>query len=153
MQKRILFSAVASANTSTTTDLKYLVHLNPIFSLVLFVAWVENFTPNRQLRIIRNAKHRIHSTTVYTSILFLLAKIISTAKKSYLFPYCLYKSFCGVYRYLDSARYFSTAIFLGERNIARPPAPIRAWVWVGAMFWEAISRGTIFHGAIFLIPK
>ena len=79
-QKQHLFSAAASANTSTTTDLNYLVHLNPIFSLVLFVIWVGNFTPNRELRIIRNAKHRIHSTTVYASILFPLAKIISKAK-------------------------------------------------------------------------
>ena len=27
----------------------------------------------------------------------------------------------GVYRYLDSTRFFSTAIFLGERKIAPPP--------------------------------
>ena len=47
--KRNLLSAVASVNTSRTIDLKQLVQLNPIFSLVLFIVWVENFTLNRKL--------------------------------------------------------------------------------------------------------
>ena len=120
-QKRNLFSAGASANTSTTTDLKHLVHLNPIFLIVLFVAWVENFKPNRELKIIRNARHRIHSTTVYSSILFSLTKTISTAKNLIYF-HTVYTSVfsSGVYRCLDSARFFSTVFFRW----------IRAWVWV-----------------------
>ena len=143
--KRNLFSAVASANTSTTTDLKHLVHLNPIFSLVLFVVWVKNFTPNRQLRIIRNAKHRIHSTTVLLKYLFTLAKIISTAKNLIYFHTVYTGVFSsGVYRCLDSARFFSTAIFLDELGFG---------FGLGAIFWEAISRRTIFQGAIFLIPN
>ena len=129
-QKRNLFSAVARAYTSTTIDLKHLVQLNPIFSLVLFVVWVEYFTPNRQFRIERNAKHRIHSTTVYTSILFLLAKIISTAKNLIYFHTVYTGVFSsGAYRSLDYARFFSIAILLDERKIASPP--IRAWVRVG----------------------
>ena len=139
-QKRNLFSAVASANTSSTTDLKHLVHLNSIFSLVLFVVWVESFTPNRELRILRNAKHRIHSTTVIhccsTSILFTLAKTISTAKNLIYFHTVHTSVFSsGAYRCLDSARFFSTAIFLGELGLG---------FGLGAIFWEAISQGTIF---------
>ena len=143
-QKRNLLSAAASANTSTTTDLKHFVHLKLIFSLVLFVVWIENFTPNRQLRIIRNAKHRIHSTTVYTSILFLLAKIISKAKNLIYFHTVYTRVFSfGAYRCLDSAIYFSTAILLGERKIA---PQLGLGLGLGTIFWEAISRGTIFQG-------
>ena len=146
-----MFSAVTNANTSTTTDLKHLVQLNSIFSLVLLFVRVENFTPNREFRIIRNAKHRIHSTTVYASILFLLAKIISKAKNLIYFHtvYTSVFSF-GAYRCLDSARFFSTAIFLGERKVA---PQLGFGLGLGAIFWEAVFWGTIFQGLIFIIPN
>ena len=48
-RKRNLLRAVASANTSTTIDMKQLVQLNTCFSLVLFIIWVENFTYNLKL--------------------------------------------------------------------------------------------------------
>ena len=121
-RKRNLLSAVASANTRTTIDLKQLVQLNSTFFLSWYLSYelktshlIENckqMQPSRDVIkkrcswnmqqvykrapmpkcdfnkvakhldgcfCIGNVKHRIHSATVKTSVLFTLSKIISKA--------------------------------------------------------------------------
>ena len=69
---------------------------------------------------IGNGKHRIHSATDYTSVLFPLSKTILKAKNLILFSYCLYRffSFCA-YQSLYSARFFSIAILLSSRLVKK----------------------------------
>ena len=66
-----------------------------------------------------NVKYRIHSATVYTCVLFTLAKTISKAENLILFPYCLYRFFFFLVL-IDlcySTRFFSTYILLPSRFV------------------------------------
>ena len=69
---------------------------------------------------IRNVKYRIHSATVYTSVLFTLAKIISKAKNLILFPYCLYRYFFFLCLLIFIFyQIFSTFILLSSRFVKK----------------------------------
>ena len=65
---------------------------------------------------IKNVKHPIHSANVYTSVLFMLAKVISKAKNLILFPYCLYQYFffLGLSTFIF-CQTFSTAFLLSSQ--------------------------------------
>ena len=74
---------------------------------------------------IRNIKYRIHSATVYGSVLFTLVKTISKAKNLILFPHCLYRYFAScTYWSLYSTRFFSTFVLLSSRFVKKVTSKI-----------------------------
>ena len=77
------------------------------------------------LFFVRNVKYCIYSATVYVSVLFTLAEIISKAKNLILFLHCLCRYFSS-YAYWSSysTRFFSTVILLSSRFVKKVTSKI-----------------------------
>ena len=109
-----LLSAVVSANTITTIDLNWLVQLNPILALALFIMWVEKFALHRKLE---DVKYHIHSAILTPSVLsvsslFHAYQNIINAQRFCYFHTASSGMFCSyTNRTLYFVGFFSTATF------------------------------------------
>ena len=137
-QKQNWLNTVVSKNASGTNDLKQLVQLKPIFSLKLFIIWVENFTLNQIYRRAPMPKCHFNKVAKHLDDCFSIRHIkhlipllftqvsISHLPKSYRkikFSFYFHTVYTGVfsscsYRSSYSGRFFSTAILLSYRFLS-----------------------------------